>query len=96
MLFLSKLDVVEEMRIWFIASDGKITSFGCPLEEWNTLLARLGIAFHETATQMGSQTGQQTSGGAIDITSQTETARSCSIEYRGLYERITLNAIMVL
>jgi hypothetical protein len=79
-LFLSKLDVVEEMRIWFIAPDGKITSFGCPLDEWNKLLTNLAIAFNQTAPPLPAQLSHSDS--PIDISGQA--SRSCSTEFRGM------------
>ena len=93
-LFLSKLDVVEEMRVWFIAPDGKVTSFNCPLKQWEQLLTSLGVVL--------SQIDPPNLEGAIDITGATETAqpnsesgispvaqpsRSRAIEFRGSYEK---------
>ena len=46
-LFLSKLDVVEEMRMWFIAPDGKLTSVGSPLHKWEEVLKDLRVVFSE-------------------------------------------------
>ncbi|XP_028411522.1 tetratricopeptide repeat protein 28-like [Dendronephthya gigantea] len=44
-LFLSKLDVVQEMQMWFISPNGEITSFGKKLHEWEKPLEYLGIVF---------------------------------------------------
>ncbi len=85
-LFLSKLDVVEEMQMWFIAPDGKIKSFNCPLKEWEHLLTSLGVVL--------SQIDPPNLEVAIDITGATETtqpSRSCAIEFRGLYKKGTFN-----
>lgn len=46
-LFLSKLDVVQEMRMWFIAPDGNVTSFECPLDQLEDLLTKLQVVFSQ-------------------------------------------------
>ena len=46
-LFLSKLDVVNEMRMWFIAPDGSVTSYGCPLQEWENVFKDWNVIFSE-------------------------------------------------
>jgi hypothetical protein len=80
-LFLSKLDVVEEMRTWFIAPDGKITSFGCPLEQWEKLLSGLCVVFREVSSGQtetplpAAQTAQASAEGATDMTGVTEEAQ---------------------
>ena len=79
-LFLSKLDVVQEVRTWFITPDGKITSFGFPLEQWEKLLSGLCVAFREVSSGQSqtplpaAQTGQPSSEGATDMTGVTEEA----------------------
>ena len=46
-LFLSKLEVVQEMRMWFIAPDGNFTSFKCPLDQLENLLTKLQVVFSQ-------------------------------------------------
>ena len=46
-LFLSKLQVVQEMRMWFIAPDGNVTSFECPLDQLENLLTKLQVVFSQ-------------------------------------------------
>ena len=46
-LFLSKLEVVQEMRMWFIAPDGNVTSFECPLDQLENLLTKLQVVFSQ-------------------------------------------------
>ncbi|XP_028418090.1 tetratricopeptide repeat protein 28-like [Dendronephthya gigantea] len=45
-LFLSKLDVVQEMRIWFISPNGEISSFDQKLHRWEKPLEDLRIVFN--------------------------------------------------
>ena len=49
-LFLSKLEVVQEMRMWFIAPDGNFTSFECPLDQLENLLTKLQVLFNQALT----------------------------------------------
>lgn len=84
-LFLSKLDVVQEMRTWFITPDGGITSFGFPLEQWEELLSGLCVAFREvwsgqiqtaaSCSLPAAQTAQPSSEGATDMSGVTEEAQ---------------------
>ena len=46
-LFLSKLEVVQVMRMWFVAPDGNVTSFECPLDHLENLLTKLRVVFSQ-------------------------------------------------
>ena len=65
-LFLSKLDVVKEMRMWFVAPDGNVTSFECPFDQMETVLNDLQFFFSEVLIdQKANSTAQEVQIGDI-------------------------------
>ena len=84
-LFLSKLEVVQEMRMWFIAPDGNVTSFECPLDQLENLLTKLRVVFSQAL--LGDIETANLAAQEIQIgDSRAAEESSDRTEFRGLFD----------